>query len=130
MNAAGRWRIVEMERWDHDAIDLLGPAFIEIGPGHNGSFRFIAVEGWLDVREVERDGVAGVEFSWEGNDECDEASDAAGRPCRATARRRVASSSTRATTPASTPSERARLRRAETFSPPSRQGRPTPRVGR
>lgn len=26
---AGRWRIVEMELWDTEAIDLLGPAFIE-----------------------------------------------------------------------------------------------------
>lgn len=25
----GRWRITEMELWDSEAIDLLGPAFIE-----------------------------------------------------------------------------------------------------
>jgi hypothetical protein len=63
-----------MELWDREAIDLPGPAFIEIGPGHNGSFCFIAVEGWLDVRSVKRDGVAGIEFSWAGNDESDAAS--------------------------------------------------------
>ena len=28
----------------------------------------------MDCREVERDGRPGVEFSWEGNDECDPAS--------------------------------------------------------
>jgi hypothetical protein len=28
----------------------------------------------VDCREVERDGRPGVEFSWEGNDECDPAS--------------------------------------------------------
>ena len=63
-----------MELWDRDAIDILGPAFVQIGPGHDGSFRFIAVEGWLDVREINRDGVPGIEFSWEGNDESDAAS--------------------------------------------------------
>jgi hypothetical protein len=30
MSLKGRWRIVEMELWDEDAIDLIGPAFIEI----------------------------------------------------------------------------------------------------
>jgi hypothetical protein len=67
----GRWRIVEMELWDEDAIELLGPAFIEIGPGNDGSFRFIAVEGWMDIRRVERDGARAIEFSWDGNDESD-----------------------------------------------------------
>ncbi|MBA2281341.1 MAG: hypothetical protein M3527_02280 [Actinomycetota bacterium] len=62
-----------MELWDQDAIDLLDPAFIEIGPGNHGSFRFIAVEGWMDVRSVERDGAPAIEFSWDGNDECDHA---------------------------------------------------------
>ena len=52
----GRWQIVEMDLWDHDAIDLLGPAFIEIGADGTGSFRFIAVEGDIDGRNVERDG--------------------------------------------------------------------------
>ena len=67
----GRWRIVEMELWDEDAIDLLGPAFIEITADGRGSFRFIAVEGWMDIRRVQRDGTPAIEFSWEGNDECD-----------------------------------------------------------
>jgi hypothetical protein len=30
-------------------------------------------EGWMDVRHVEHDGAAAIEFSWEGNDECDAA---------------------------------------------------------
>lgn len=63
-----------MELWDRDAIELLGPAFIEISPNNQGSFRFIAVEGWMDIRPVEREGVPGIEFSWDGNDECDPAS--------------------------------------------------------
>jgi hypothetical protein len=70
----GRWRIVEMELWDADAIDLLGPAFIELCDDDQGSFRFIAVEGWMDTRTVDRGGRPGIEFSWEGNDEMDPAS--------------------------------------------------------
>ena len=38
-----------MELWERDAIDLVGPAFFEVGPGDQGSFRFIAVEGWMDA---------------------------------------------------------------------------------
>jgi hypothetical protein len=73
MGMKGRWRIIEMELWDEGAIDLVGPAFIELRDDQ-GSFRFIAVEGWMDVRDVERDGRPGIEFSWEGNDEMDRAS--------------------------------------------------------
>lgn len=74
MGLKGRWRIVEMEVWDREAIDLLGPAFIELTSNGQGNFRFIAVEGWMDVREVERDGRPAIEFSWDGNDEMDPAS--------------------------------------------------------
>jgi hypothetical protein len=62
----GRWQIVEMDLWDRDAVDLLGPAFIEIGADGTGSFRFIAVEGDIDGRHVERDGHPAVEFSSAG----------------------------------------------------------------
>ena len=71
MSIDGRWRIVEMEVWDREAIDLLGPASIEIGPDNEGSFRFIAVEASMDVRQSDRDGLRGVEFTWEGHDEGD-----------------------------------------------------------
>jgi hypothetical protein len=60
-----------MELWDTEAIDLLGPAFVEFADGQQGSFRFIAVEGWMDVRPTEVHGSGAVEFSWEGQDECD-----------------------------------------------------------
>jgi len=74
MSITGRWRIVEMELWDSDALKLVAPPFIEFGEDGLGSFGFIAVQGELDCREVIRDGRPGVEFSWEGNDECDPAS--------------------------------------------------------
>jgi hypothetical protein len=75
MRIAGRWRITEAEPWDCDALNLVAPAFIAFAEdGSSGSFGFIAVQGEMDCHEVERDGRPGMEFSWEGNDECDPAS--------------------------------------------------------
>ena len=62
-----------MELWDQKTIDLLGPAFIEFRADNSGSFQFIAVEAWMDVRPADRGGRPGVEFSWEGHDEGDRA---------------------------------------------------------
>jgi hypothetical protein len=71
---AGRWRIVHMDLWDRDALDLVGPAFIEFKKDGSGRFRFIAVDGYLDWRNAEHTNGSRVEFSWEGNDEGDRAS--------------------------------------------------------
>ena len=64
----GRWRIAEMDLWDNEAIDLLGPAFLERN-GEQGEMRFIAVTASLDVRYDTRSGDPVAEFSWEGVDE-------------------------------------------------------------
>ena len=69
----GAWRITEMELWDEEAVDLMGPAFIEFGRNQSGRFRFIAVEGCMDCRHEQRDGRPHVEFSWEGDDAGDPA---------------------------------------------------------
>lgn len=45
----GKWRIAEMDVWDNEAIDLLGPAFIAF-KRQEGEMRFIALTAWLDVR--------------------------------------------------------------------------------
>ncbi len=66
-----KWRIVDSDLWDRNALDLVDPAYIEFRPDGTGSFRFIVVEGWLDCRPATLAGRAGVEFSWEGTDECD-----------------------------------------------------------
>ncbi|MGH8971845.1 MAG: hypothetical protein ACRD0C_01395 [Acidimicrobiia bacterium] len=73
MNFVGRWRMVTMDLWDREAIDLLGPASIEFNKDGSGRFRFIAVEGWMDCRDTECGGCTGVEFTWEGSDEGDSA---------------------------------------------------------
>jgi len=65
----GRWRITDMELWDADAFDLMGPAHIEFGPEGAGRLQFIAVQADLDCRLSERDGLPLVEFSWEGDDD-------------------------------------------------------------
>jgi hypothetical protein len=71
---SGRWRIVAMSGWDRDAIDLVEPGYVEFARNGTGQFGFIAVNGWLDCRPVERDGQPGVEFTWEGSDEGDQVS--------------------------------------------------------
>jgi hypothetical protein len=73
MGIAGKWRIAEMDLGDQDAIDLLGPAFIEFGKERSGPFRFIAVEGWMDCVHKGRNGRPYTEFTRNGNDECDPA---------------------------------------------------------
>jgi hypothetical protein len=55
-SVVGRWRIMETENWDRDALDLVAPAFIEFDEDGLGSLGFIAVEGSTDWREVQRDG--------------------------------------------------------------------------
>jgi hypothetical protein len=38
MRVTGWWRIVEMDLWDAEAIDLLGPRFIQFGADRSGHF--------------------------------------------------------------------------------------------
>ena len=74
MHLNGRWRIVEMDMWDQEAIDLVAPGFIKFADDGTGEFGFIVVRGWMDCRPGERGGRASVEFSWQGDDEGDEVS--------------------------------------------------------
>jgi hypothetical protein len=68
----GKWRIVEMELWDNDFLDLVEPAYIRFDRGDLGEFAFGAVTGGLHCRHAG----ASVEFTWRGHDEMDEASGA------------------------------------------------------
>ncbi len=67
----GRWRIVGMDLWEQDDVDLVAPGFIEFGMDRRGSLGFIAVQGGIDWRVAPRNGRAGAEFTWEGFDEGD-----------------------------------------------------------
>jgi hypothetical protein len=66
----GRWRIVEMELWDSEDLDVVAPAFIEFKPDRTGSIGFIVVSGMIDWRSEGTDR-SRVEFSWDGFDEGD-----------------------------------------------------------
>ena len=70
---AGSWRIVEMDLWDREALDLVGPAFIKFNADGTGDFRFIAVDGYLDCRDAEGGDRPRVDFTWEGYDDGDRA---------------------------------------------------------
>jgi len=74
MNLVGRWRILEMDLWDRETIELVGPGFLEFRQDGTGSFRFIAVEGWMDCRPVQFASRPGVDFTWDGTDEGDHVS--------------------------------------------------------
>ncbi len=71
---SGSWRIVEMELWEREDIDMLGRGYIRFNRDRTGEFRFLAVQGGMDCRVAERDGKPIVEFSWAGYDEMDPAS--------------------------------------------------------
>ena len=70
----GRWRIVEMDVWDKDFLDLVETAHLTFKGAADGKIAFGALKGFLDVRYGTRDGSAYAEFSWQGNDENDPAS--------------------------------------------------------
>jgi len=70
----GPWRIVEMELWDQDFLDLVAPAHITFEADGQGGFAFGAVQGWIDCRFSKVEGRHRLEFSWEGSDERDPAS--------------------------------------------------------
>jgi hypothetical protein len=71
----GYWRIVEMELWARDYLDIDVDAFIEFQRDHIGSFQFGLVRGGIHYA-IDRDDRPGLEWSWAGADERD---DAAGR---------------------------------------------------
>jgi hypothetical protein len=67
----GRWRIVEMDNWDGDFLDLVEQAHLTFKGKSDGEIAFGALKGFLDVRYGARDGSACAEFSWEGHDDND-----------------------------------------------------------
>lgn len=63
-----------MDLWDVDAIELVGPAFIDFEASGGGQFRFIAVQGLIDWRPGVEGGRGRVEFTWDGDDDGDHVS--------------------------------------------------------
>lgn len=69
----GRWRLVEMEMWDQDFLDLVVEAHITVEDNALGYFQFGAVEGQIDCRFDTDAGKPRATFSWRGDDEGDPA---------------------------------------------------------
>ena len=67
----GKWKIIEMEQWDQEYIDLVEPGYIRFDSKNQGQFVFGAVSGFLDCRYNNKRNPAKVEFSWEGTSEYD-----------------------------------------------------------
>src|SRR5258708_5280570 len=59
---AGRWRIVEMDNWDSDFLDLVEEAHLTFEGKSDGGIAFGGLKGFLDVRYGARDGSACAEF--------------------------------------------------------------------
>ena len=67
---AGRWRIVETEVWDKEALDLVERAFLYFEEGEpTGAFAMIAIRRGVHYYVSERDGKPLVERTWQGLDE-------------------------------------------------------------
>ncbi|MBT3379311.1 MAG: hypothetical protein HN742_43155 [Lentisphaerae bacterium] len=67
----GDWRIAEMECWDADYIDLVGPGRMEIGRDGTGSFHFGTVDAEIDSKEGKLGHQSRLEFTFEGSAEMD-----------------------------------------------------------
>ncbi len=70
----GKWRILEMEQWDKDFIDLTGEGHITFEKTNRGELQFGAVECDLDCRIEKVGAQERIEFSLVGQDEGDEVS--------------------------------------------------------
>ncbi|MDR3472283.1 MAG: hypothetical protein P4M09_11420 [Devosia sp.] len=68
MRLAGRWRIVELEAFDDDYLDLVKAAYIELDERGLGEMAFGALTAALDCAYTP----SGFDFTWDGSDEGDQ----------------------------------------------------------
>lgn len=71
---AGKWNITRMSGWDADYCNMEVQAFIRFERGDSGEFQFGLVCGWMDGEYKDTAEGTIFDFTWEGSDECDEAS--------------------------------------------------------
>jgi uncharacterized protein YndB with AHSA1/START domain len=74
MKYEGRWHITEMELWDDEYLHMEVQAYIQIRRDGSGAFQFGLVSGQIDGEVVKTTHGERFDFTWEGNDENDEAS--------------------------------------------------------
>ncbi len=73
-NYVGTWKIIDMELWDQEYIDMEAPGFIKFASKGLGEFQFGLVRGGIDWQIEKMLGLERIEFSWEGVDELSPAS--------------------------------------------------------
>ena len=69
----GKWRIIEMEMWSQDFIDMETEGYFSFETEELGCFQFGLVQGRIDYRIEKTGDIERLEFTWEGQDENDEA---------------------------------------------------------
>ncbi len=74
MKYSGTWHIHEMKMWDEDYLNMDVQAYIQINSDGIGKFQFGRVSGEVDGSIVKDEGIERFEFTWDGNDESDQAS--------------------------------------------------------
>ena len=74
MDFVGTWHIYEMEQWGEDYFNVEVQAYIKIEDNYSGEFQFGLVSGQIDGRIVDHPNGKRLEFTFEGNDECDTSS--------------------------------------------------------
>ncbi len=74
MQLTGVWHIYEMSMWDEEYFNMEVQAYIQIDEQGCGDFQFGLVVGDIDGIIIKEAAVEKLEFTWEGSDECDEAS--------------------------------------------------------
>lgn len=67
----GKWRIVEMEAWDQDDVDMEVPGYIRIDSDGIGQLQFGLVSGDIDGRVEQCGHTPRFDFSWSGQEEND-----------------------------------------------------------
>ncbi|MEB3188934.1 MAG: hypothetical protein VKL42_01150 [Snowella sp.] len=70
----GLWHIYTMEAWGEDYFNMEVQAFIELNPNGCGEFQFGLVSGDLNGYLEKVSDQTRFVFTWEGQDEMDEAS--------------------------------------------------------
>ena len=67
----GRWRIVEMEKWDQGFVDLVVPGYIQFEENDSGEFQFGSIFGSMQCRIEPHGDSERLAFSWESDNETD-----------------------------------------------------------
>lgn len=73
MKFAGRWLITEMSGFDEDYLNMEVQAYVEVDESGSGDFQFGLVSGQIDGEIVKNKSGEKIEFTWDGNDEMDDA---------------------------------------------------------